>query len=159
VGNIIYYSPSPCGEGGRGVRFLNFKFIAVATFSYIPFTIMWFFWHNNLFPNVYYVSAPITLVNTVSSQNIWAMNFANALLLYGMVYFFFRSMKPETTIIKPIFWGIYYNLSVLGFFNFMAIGFFKGWTWQMLAYDILFAVISGAISGGLIFKLHRWVYK
>jgi hypothetical protein len=141
---------------------INFKFILVATLSYIPITVMWFFWHNNLFPNVYYFSNPhetLQFVQGLGTQNIWAMNFANALLLYGMVYFFFKGIKPETTIIKPVFWGIYYNLSVFGFFNFMAIGFFNGWTWECLVYDLIFAVISGAISGALIFKLYRWVYR
>lgn len=141
---------------------INFRFIAVATLSYIPFTVMWFFWHNNVFHGLYYPLNPddtLHFVQRMNVQNIWAMNFANALLLYGMVYFFFRSIKQETTIIKPVFWGIYYNLSVFGFFNFMAIGFLNGWTWSMLFHDLLFAVISGAISGALIFRLHRYFYK
>lgn len=144
------------------MRVINLKFIAVATLLYIPFTVLWFFWHNNLFPAVYYafnLTNSINIINSINSQNIWAMNFANALLLYGMVYFFFRSIKPDTTLIKPIFWGIYFNLSVIGFFNFMAMGFLNGWTLSMLVHDLLFAVISGAISGTLIFKLYRYFYK
>jgi len=140
---------------------INFKFILIATISYIPFTVLWFFWHNNLFPQVYYPSPGETLqfVQGLNTQNIWAMNFANALLLYGMVYFFFRSIKPETTIIKPIFWGIYYNLSVFGFFDFMVLGLLNGWSWSMLFHDLLFAVLSGAVSGVIIFKLYRFFYR
>jgi hypothetical protein len=115
-----------------------------------------------VFHGLYYPLNPYDTfhhVQGINVQNIWAMNFANALLLYGMVYFFFRSIKPDTVIIKPVFWGIYYNLSVLGFFNFMAVGFLNGWTWSMLFHDLIFAVISGAISGALIFKIYRWFNK
>jgi hypothetical protein len=131
---------------------INWKFIFVSTLTYIPFTAFWFFWHNNFLPSVYYVPSVVLSKDT---QIIWYMNFANALLLYGMSYFFFRSIKPETKTITAVMWGVYYNISVFGFLNFMAIGFIKEWTWNIVVHDLLFAIISGAGAGWMIFKLNK----
>lgn len=101
---------------------------------------------------VYY---SISSVYSITDQNIWAMNFANALLVYGFVYFYRRSVKPETSLIKAVMWGVYYNLSVIGFFSFMIIGILKEWSIQILIHDMIWAVICGALTGLLVFYLHK----
>lgn len=131
---------------------INWKFILVSTLTYIPFTAFWFFWHNNFLPSVYYVPSAVL---SKDAQIVWYMNFANALLLYGMSYFFFRSIKTETKAISAVMWGVYYNISVFGFLNFISIGFIKEWTWNIVVHDLLFAIISGAGAGWMIFKLHK----
>lgn len=134
------------------LKILNFKFILVATLTYIPYTVLWFFWHNNMMQKVYY---SISSVYSITDQNIWAMNFANALLVYGFVYFYRRSVKPEMSLIKAVMWGVYYNLSVTGFFTFMLMGAFKEWNSFILFHDMVWAVIGGALSGLLVFYLHK----
>lgn len=135
---------------------INYKFILTATLTYIPYTILWFFWHNNLFPNVYY---SINSIYSVDSQNIWAMNFANALLVYGFVYFYFRAVKSDTKLYQAVLWSIYYNLSVIGFFSFMLIGIMKDWNTGILIHDLIWAVIGGVISGVLVFITYTRINK
>ena len=134
------------------IKILNIKFILITTAVYIPFTAFWFFWHNNLFSFLYYA---VPIFQSKDVQNIWYMNFANALLLYGMSYFFFKSIKPETKTISAVMWGIYYNISAVGFLNFLALGFISGWSFNILFHDMLWAIISGALAGWGIFKLYR----
>ncbi len=138
------------------MKFINFKFILTATLTFIPYTALWFLWHNNIFPNIYY---SISSVYSISAQNIWAMNFANALLVYGFVYFYFRSVKPDTNKIMPVMWGIYYNISVTGFFSFMAIGIMKDWNLNALIYDMIWSVIGGILMGILVSYLYPKIVK
>lgn len=133
-------------------KIISFKFIIVSTLTYIPYTIIWFFWHNNLFHKLYY---SVNSFYSINEQNIWFMNFANALLVYGFVYFFRRSYKPDTPAYKSILWGIYYNLSVTGFFTFMLLGAFKEWNSSILFHDLLWAILSGALIGFLSFTLNK----
>lgn len=135
---------------------INYKFILTATLTFIPYTALSFFWHNNLFPNIYY---SINSIYSVDSQNIWAMNFANALLVYGFVYFYFKSVKLGTTLYRAGLWSIYYHLSVIGFFNFMLLGTIKDWSVTIVIYDLICAVIVGAISGVLVFILYNSINK
>lgn len=125
---------------------INFKFVLIATLTFIPYTALWFLWHNNLFPNVYYTTGS---VSPMDMQNIWAMNFANALLVYGFVYFFRRGVRYNTPIYKVVLWGVYYNLSVTGFFGFMLLGILADWNINFVIFDLIFAVIGGAIMGAL----------
>ena len=138
------------------MKLFNFKFILAATITFIPYTALWFLWHNNIFPNVYYSSPEI---NSVLTQNIWSMNFANALLVYGFVYFYWRMAKPETRLIQPVMWGIYYNLSVIGFFSFMLLGITKFWDITYIIYDILWCLAGGAFMGAMTFYTHNRLTK
>jgi hypothetical protein len=137
-------------------KFINPKFILTATLTFIPYTALWFLWHNNLFPVIYYTNPNI---NSIASQNIWVMNFANALLVYGFVYFYWRIVKPETRLIQPIMWGIYYNVSVIGFFSFMSLGITKYWESNYIIFDILWCICGGAIMGVLTYNLYREITK
>lgn len=137
-------------------KLFNFKFILTATITFIPYTALWFLWHNNIFPNVYYSSPEI---NSVISQNIWFMNFANALLVYGFVYFYWRMAKPETRLIQPVMWGIYYNLSVIGFFSFMLLGITKFWDISYIIYDILWCIAGGAFMGAMTYYTYNRLTK
>ena len=128
---------------------INYKFIFSATLTFIPYTVLWFFWHNNIFHKLYY---SVQSVYSMNAQNIWAMNFANALLIYGFVYFYFKSVKPEK-LTTAMLWGVYYNISVIGFFSFMAFGIIKEWNINILIYDLIWAVAGGMISGVLIHYL------
>jgi ABC-type Co2+ transport system permease subunit len=105
-----------------------------------------------MFHKLYY---PSGVLLSPDVQNIWFMNFANALFSYGLTYFFFKSLKPETRLIDACMWGIYYNISVYGFFSFMALGFIANWTFMLLVHDMLFAIISGALSGMAVWKLWK----
>ena len=138
------------------MKLFNFKFILAATITFIPYTALWFLWHNNIFPNVYYSSSEIYSVVT---QNIWSMNFANALLVYGFVYFYWRMAKLETRLIQPVMWGIYYNLSVIGFFSFMLFGITKFWDITYIIYDILWCLAGGAFMGAMTFYTHNRLTK
>lgn len=132
----------------------NIKFIIIATITFIAFAVFGFFWHNNLFPEIYY-SNPAVL--SIAEQNVIWMNFAMALLAYGLVYFIFKSIKPETNILHALLWGVYYCISVIGFFSFFAVGAAKLWQWNVLILDLVWAVVSGALAGILVFLLHRWI--
>src|SRR5688500_14074723 len=123
---------------------INFKFILTATLTFIPYTALWFFWHNNIMHKVYYTAGS---VYSMTDQNIWAMNFANALFVYGFVYFYFKVVKPETKLIHAALWSIYYNISIIGFFSFMLFGISKDFNSFMLAHELIWAVIGGAIMG------------
>ncbi len=90
----------------------------------------------------------------MAEQNIWVMNFANALLVYGFVYFYFKSIKPETKMYQSALWGVYYNLSVIGFFAFMAFGIMNEWSTSILVHDLIWAVLGGVISGCLVHILY-----
>ena len=138
------------------MKLFNIKFILAATITFIPYTALWFLWHNNIFPNVYYSSPEI---NSVLTQNIWSMNFANALLVYGFVYFYWRMAKPETRLIQPVMWGIYYNLSVIGFFSFMLLGITKFWDITYIIYDILWCLAGGAFMGAMTFYTNNRLTK
>ncbi len=137
-------------------KLINFKFILTATLTFIPYTALWFLWHNNIFPVIYYSN---TSINSIIDQNIWLMNFANALLVYGFVYFYWRIVKSDTILIQPIMWGIYYNLSVIGFFSFMMLGITKQWELTHVVFDLLWSVVGGAIMGILTFYLYRKIAK
>jgi len=134
------------------MKLFNPKFILTATLTFIPYTALWFLWHNNLFPVIYYSNSNI---NSIATQNIWYMNFANALLVYGFVYFYWRIVNPETRLIQPLMWGIYYNLSVIGFFSFMSLGITKYWESNYIIFDILWCMFGGAIMGILTFYLYK----
>lgn len=94
----------------------------------------------------------------MGEQNIWAMNFANALLVYGFVYFYYRAVKPETKLIQPVMWSVYYNISAVGFYSFMSIGMLKEWNKMILIHDLFWAVIGGIISGLLCYFLYRKIH-
>jgi uncharacterized membrane protein len=132
----------------------NYKFIIVATVTFIAYAVFSFFWHNNLFPEVYYTNPAVL---SIAEQNVIAMNFAMALLVYGLVYFMFKSIKPVTKLLTAVLWGVYYNISVIGFFNFYAIGIAKIWQWNVLILDMVWAVVSGALTGVIVFLLHKWL--
>ena len=160
-------------------RVINLRFILTATLTYIPYTVLWFFWHNNIFRSIYYSANSLNLINSVSSQNIWAMNFANALLVYGFVYFYFRSnphlrkesfgqspqpsaeragsgqAKQGTELTKSVLWGVYYNISVIGFYSFLNFGMLREWSPGVLIHDMIFAVIGGVVSGVLVHFLNN----
>src|SRR3990170_3018256 len=138
---------------------INWRFVLSATLTFIPYTVMWFFWHNNLFPDIYYASSTVQSVYSKDAQNIWAMNFANALLVYGFVYFYFRSVKENTLLLNSILWGVYYNLSATGFFAFMNYGIIKEWNSAILVYDLVWAVIGGMLIGDLVFILYNKINK
>lgn len=150
-------------------RLINWKFIVTATLTYIPYTVLWFFWHNNMFHSLYYTS---DLMKSMDVQNIWAMNFANALLVYGFVYFYFFASPPlrqesfgqssqkgeekkEVKLINAVLWGIYYSLSAIGFYSFLNLGMLSSWRVDVLAHDMIFAVVGGAVSGVLVYYLYK----
>ncbi len=134
------------------MKFISFKFILIATLTFIPYTILWFAWHNNIFHGLYY---SVNSFYGMQQQNIWYMNFANALLVYGFVYFYRRAVKGDTAILNSVLWGIYYNLSVTGFFTFMLLGALSQWNSMIMVHDLLWAVISGAFMGWLTFILNK----
>jgi hypothetical protein len=138
------------------MKFINFKFILTSTLTFIPYTALWFFWHNNLFHSLYYSSASFY---SMGEQNVWAMNFGNALLVYGFVYFYYRAVKPETRLIQPVMWSVYYNISAVGFYAFMSFGILKDWSRMILIHDLFWAVGAGAVFGALCHiiygKLHN----
>jgi uncharacterized membrane protein len=86
-------------------------------------------------------------MNGMGDQNIWAMNFANALFVYGFIYFYYRVIKQDTKIITSILWGTYYNISVIGFFAFMNFGLLAVWPTGILFHDLIWAVLGGIIMG------------
>lgn len=131
---------------------INFRFILTATLTFIPYTALWFFWHNNIMHRVYY---SIASVYSMGEQNIWAMNFANALFVYGFVYFYFKAVKPDTKLFKTVLWSIYYNISVIGFFAFMNFGMMREWSSFILFHELIWAVIGGAIMGILCYVLYN----
>lgn len=135
---------------------INWKFIFTASCTFIPYTILWFFWHNNMFHGVYYSTSAVYPIHI---QNIWAMNFANALFVYGFVYFYFRAVKPDTKLINAILWAVYYNISVIGFFSFMAFGMIKERSFMLLLHDMIWAVIGGVFMGLLTFLLYKKIVK
>lgn len=83
------------------------------------------------------------------------MNFANALFVYGFVYFYYHSVKKETGKINAVLWGVYYNISIIGFFAFMNFGGISGWPSGILLHDMIWSVIGGAIMGIMTYFLHR----
>ena len=133
---------------------INYKFIIIATITFILYAVFGFFWHNNLFPEVYYTNPAVL---SIAEQNVIFMNFAMALLVYGLAYFMFKGIKPETRLLNALLWGVYYCISVIGFFNFYAIGIAKIWQWNVLILDLVWAVVSGAVAGVIIFLMHRWL--
>ncbi len=136
---------------------INYRFILTATLTFIPYTVLWFFWHNNMMHKIYY---SVASVYSMAEQNIWAMNFANALFVYGFVYFYFKAVKPETKLYHAVLWSIYYNISIIGFFSFMTFGILKEWDTFILFHDLIWAVISGAIMGILTnFLYNRIKFK
>lgn len=134
----------------------HYKFILVATLTFIAYAVFGFFWHNNLFPAVYYDNPAVL---SMDEQNILLMNFAMALLVYGLSYFMFKSIRQDTTFLNAILWGIYYGISVIGFFSFYALGAAKVWEWNVLILDMVWAVVSGAGAGIMIFILHKWFVR
>ena len=131
----------------------NWKFIKVSTITFILFTVFSFFWHNNLFPQIYYSNAVIL---DKAAQNIWYMNFANALLVYGFVYFVFKAIKPDTKALTLCIWGVYYNISAIGFLNFLAMGLIPDWGWNIVITDLAWAVTGGITAGGIVYYLYRY---
>jgi hypothetical protein len=129
---------------------MNYKFILTATLTFIPYTVLWFFWHNNLFYSVYYI---LDYFRTTQSQNVWLMNFANALLVYGFVYFYWG--RSQGSRLNVVLWGVYYNISVIGFFNFMMLGTMSEWNLYILIFDMLWALTGGVLSGLLAFYLKK----
>ena len=134
----------------------HYKFIIVSTLTFIAFAVFGFFWHNNLFPTVYYSTA---LVIPMNEQNVIPINFAMALLVYGLAYFMFKSIKQETRFYQAVLRGVYYLISVIGTYSFLNIGLVKSWQWNVLILDILWAVVSGALAGAMVFGLHRLLMR
>lgn len=134
----------------------HYKFILVSTITFIAYAVFGFFWHNNLFPAIYYANPAVL---SMEEQNIIFMNFAMALLVYGLAYFMFKSIKQDTTILNALLWGIYYGISVIGFFSFWTVGAAKIWEWNVLILDMVWAVLSGAGAGIMIFLLHKWFVR
>jgi len=96
----------------------------------------------------------MNLISSMNSQNVWFMNFANALLVYGFVYFYFRAVKDETKLINAVLWGIYFCLSAIGFYSFINYGMLTNWHIEALIHDLIFAVIGGALAGFLVYFLY-----
>ena len=134
-------------------KFISYRFILIATLTYIPHTILWFFWHNNIFHKLYYETGSL-VISSMNLQNVWLMNFANALLIYGFVYFYFRAVKDGTKLINAVLWGIYYCLSAIGFYSFLNFGMVLSWNTGILVHDLFFAVIGGAFAGFLVHFLY-----
>ncbi|NOS84517.1 MAG: hypothetical protein HOP31_05200 [Ignavibacteria bacterium] len=67
--------------------------------------------------------------------------------------------KLETRLIKPVMWGIYYNLSVIGFFSFMLLGITKFWDITYIIYDILWCLAGGAFIGVMTRYTHNRLTK
>ncbi len=134
----------------------HYKFIIVSTLTFIAYAVFGFFWHNNLFPAVYY-SNPAVL--SIEEQNVLFINFAMALLVYGLAYFMFKSIKHDTKFLQAMLWGVYYGISVIGFFSFYALGTAKIWPWNVLILDMVWSVVSGALSGIMIFAFHKWLMR
>jgi uncharacterized membrane protein len=132
----------------------QYKFIIIAVVAFIVFAVIGFFWHNNLFPEVYYTNPAVL---SIAEQSAIAVYVAMALLSFGLAYFIFISIKQDTKILNAMLWGIYYCVSVIGFFNFYAIGIAKIWQWNVLILDLVWAVVSGAVVGIIIYLLHRWL--
>lgn len=133
---------------------INYKFILTATLTYIPYTVFWFFWHNNLFPHVYYMPDYFL---TIQSQNIWFMNFANALLVYGFVYFY--RDKYCVRFLHSVLCGIYYNISVIGFFSFMLLGTMNEWNIYIVIHEMLWALAGGILCGTPVYFFKRKIEK
>ncbi len=87
------------------------------------------------------------------------MNFANALLVYGFVYFYWRIVKPETKLYQSVLWGVYYNLSVIGFFSFMMLGTMNEWNGFIAIHEMIWALVGGSFMGILTFYLYRKITK
>lgn len=134
----------------------HFKFIIVSTLTFIAYAVFGFFWHNNLFPAVYYSNAAVL---SIEEQNVILMNFAMALLVYGFAYFMFKAIREDTKFLQAMLWGVYYGISVIGFFNFYALGIAKIWEWNVLILDMVWAIVAGAGAGIMIFLLHKWLVK
>jgi uncharacterized membrane protein len=134
----------------------HLKFIIVSTITFIAYAVFGFFWHNNLFPAVYYANPAVL---SMEEQNVILMNFAMALLTYGLTYFIFKSIKPETTFLNALLWGIYYGISVIGFFSFWAVGAARIWEWNVLILDMVWAVVSGGLAGILVFVLYKSIMR
>lgn len=125
----------------------NPKYFLASLAIYIPYAFLWFFWHNNLFPDIYYFNQ---LLYPVTEQNIWLMNLANAFLCYGMVFFYFQIDK-KISLSGSVVYCLFYNLSVLGFFNLMLIGAFKINDYNFIYLEFLWASFIGIFSGILLF--------
>jgi hypothetical protein len=138
---------------------MNRKFILTSTLTFIPYTVIWFFWHNNIFPEVYYASSAALTTLSKDTQNIWAMNFANALLVYGFVYFYFKAVKDDTMLVRSNLWGIYYSISANGFFAFMNFGMTKASDNSILIHELFWAIIGGVLLGNLVFVLYNALRK
>ena len=134
----------------------HYRFIITATVTFIAYAVFGFFWHNNLFPAIYYENPAVL---SIAEQNVIYMNFAMALLVYGLAYFMFKSIRQDTTLLNAILWGVYYGISVVGFFSFYALGAAKVWPWNVLILDLVWSVISGAGAGILIFLFHKWLVR
>jgi len=81
------------------------------------------------------------------------MNFANALYIYGLMYF---STKPDGEgIISYIKYAFYYTASVLGFCGFMIYGTVKATGTGFILTEILWILISSLICGVMIFCIRR----
>lgn len=135
------------------------KFIITVTLTYIPYAVLWFLWHNNIFPEIYYAPSTVLSIYGKDSLNIWAINFANALFVFGFVYFYFKSVKPDASLISSILWGVYYTISVMGFFAFMNYGIVREWNSTILAYDLGWAAVGGILIGDLVFILYNKLGK
>jgi uncharacterized membrane protein len=134
----------------------HYKFIITATLTFIVFAVFGFFWHNNLFPAVYY-SSPSMIPMT--EQNVIPINFAMALIVYGFAYFMFKAIRMETKFFQAVLWGVYYMISVIGSYSFLNMGLVKDWMWNMLILDLIWAITSGAVSGAVVFGMHRLLMR
>ena len=132
----------------------HLKLIIVSTLTFIAYAVFGFFWHNNLFPAIYYANPAVL---SIEEQNVIFMNFAMALLVYGFSYFMFKAIKQDTKLLNAILWGIYYGISDIGFFSFYALGAAKIWEWNVLILDMVWSIVSGAGAGIMIFLLHKWL--
>ncbi|MCX7877930.1 MAG: hypothetical protein N2510_04720 [Ignavibacteria bacterium] len=132
---------------------LNLKFILKATFVFIIYTFLSFLWHNNIFPYVYFNSIGLA---DISDQNIWAMNFANALLVYGLVYF---TMKINYSSFLICFkHTLFYLISAYGFFSFMNYGIIRDFPLEILIFELLWIISSGTILS-VLFYLTGTIYR
>jgi uncharacterized membrane protein len=134
----------------------HYKFIITATLTFIVFAIFGFFWHNNLFPAVYYSTASVI---PITEQNVLPINFAMALVVYGLTYFMFKSIKQETKFYQGVLWGVYYLLSVIGAYSFFNLGLVRGWQLNTIILELVWAVVSGALAGAMVFGLYRLLMR
>ena len=129
--------------------------IVSAVVAGIFFSLFAFFWHNHLFTDVYGFSAPGFY--DLGKENAMYLNIAIAILILGMAYFLGLAMPGKGNWKRGATLGALFSGIVIATFSFINLGLSPAWTLTVAFYDIVWALISGAVAGAIIVSVNGWM--